>query len=389
MSSLTFKNIAKMSAAGSGKTWDICHDALEAVKYSGKCALIVTYTNRSAEAVRNEVRKQNDGVLHPYVIIKTWYRFLLSDFIKPYQSEITNRRINHIKTIDFSEQFGQRNFHKAGTYARYISTGRNVRSNQASELAVLLNKRSGGKSIKRLEEKYSNVYFDEIQDLAGYDIELLRLLMDSSISATCCGDNKQATFKTHVTKKNIRQTGTNIWEFFRQLETKGIVQIERNLSSRRFNWDICCFANALYPEGDNITTIMDTVTEHDGVFLIKETDVELYREYFTPQSLRFDVKTKVVHSCLNFGICKGETFDRVLIYPNGPLNKFILDGIALNSPEKYYVGVTRPRYSIAFVMKILPKSLQGYETVKIRIGPKEIVALKYQCLPKPQIVISD
>ena len=382
MSSLTFKNIAKMSAAGSGKTWDICHDALESVKHSGKCALIVTYTNRSTESARNEVREQNDGVLHPRVIIKTWYRFLLSDLIKPYQSVITGGRINHIKTIDFSEQYGQRNLHKAGTYARYISTGRNVRSNQASELAVLLNKLSDGKSVKRLEEKYSNIYFDEIQDLAGYDIELLRLLMDSSISTICCGDNKQATFKTHITKKNIRQTGTNIWEFFRQLETKGVVQIERNLASRRFNWDICCFANTVYPDGDSITTIMSDITGHDGVFLIKDMDAEPYREHFMPQSLRFDAKTKVKHSCINFGACKGETFDRVLIYPNGPLNRFILNGMALKSPEKYYVGVTRPRYSIAFVMKKLPNALQGYETVKIRIGTEEIEALKFQCPSK-------
>ena len=382
MSSITLNNTAKMSAAGSGKTWDICHEALEAVSNSDKRVLIVSFTNRSIESARNEIRKQNDDVLHPRVDIKTWFRFLLSDMIKPYQTGITGGRINHIKSVDFSEQFGQKNFNKAGTYARYINTGRNVRSNQASELALLLNQRSGGLSIRRLESIYSNIYFDEIQDLAGYDINLLRLLMESSLAVTCCGDNKQATFKTHVAKKNKNQTGANIWEFFRLIEEEGLVQIERKLASRRFNWDICCFANAVFPQGDAITTIMEDVTEHDGVFLINESDVEAYYRYFTPQILRFNARTTVDRPCLNFGICKGETFDRVLIYPNGPLNNFILKSAALDSPEKYYVGVTRPRYSIAFAMKKLPKKLNGYEGICIDIGNFKMKALKYQCSPK-------
>ena len=357
MSSNILNNTAKMSAAGSGKTWDICHDALQAVKNSTKRVLILSFTNRSIESAKNEIRKQNGGVLHPQIVAKTWYRFLLSDMIKPYQTGITNGRINHIKSVDFSEQFGQVNRNKAGSYMRYITSGKNVRSNQASELAVLLNRLSSGMSIKRLEGIYSNIYFDEIQDLVGYDIDLLRLLMESTIAITCCGDSKQATFTTHVAKKNKKQTGKNIWLFFSELETEGLVQIERKLASRRFNRDICCFANAVYPIGDAITTIMEDVTEHDGVFLIDEVDVDIYSEYFCPQILRFDAHTKIVKPCLNFGACKGETFDRVLIYPNGKLNDFILKGNVLDHPEKYYVGVTRPKYSIAFAMKKLPARL--------------------------------
>lgn len=381
MSSSILNNTAKMSAAGSGKTWDICHDALEAVNDSNKRVLILSFTNRSIESARNEIRKQNEGVLHPQVIVKTWYRFLLSDMIKPYQTGITGGRINHIKSVDFSEQFGQVNRYKAGTYPRYIKPGRNIRSNQASELAVLLNQCSCGMSIKRLEGIYSNIYFDEIQDLAGYDIDLLRSLMESNIAITCCGDSKQATFTTHVAKKNKKQTGKNIWLFFSELEADGLVLIERKLASRRFNWDICCFANAVYPVGDAITTIMEEITEHDGVYLIEESDVKAYCEYFCPQVLRFDVRTKIEGPCLNFGVCKGETFDRVLIFPNGPLNEFILKGKALDHPEKYYVGVTRPRYSLTFAMKKLPDLLDGYKEEPISICGKRIRMLKYQSKP--------
>ena len=80
---------------------------------------------------------------------------------------------------------------------------------------------------------------------------------------------------------------------------------------------------------------------------------------------------------MNFGTCKGETFDRVLIFPNGPLTNFVMKGTVLNSPEKYYVGVTRPRYSIALVLKTVPKTLRGYKHVEIDCMQKIIKALQY------------
>ena len=64
------KNTIKISAAGSGKTYDICHDALNVVSNGCKKVLIVTYTNRGENAVETEIRKQNKGVLHPQIAIK-------------------------------------------------------------------------------------------------------------------------------------------------------------------------------------------------------------------------------------------------------------------------------------------------------------------------------
>ncbi len=368
-------NIIKISAAGSGKTYDICRDALTKVTDTDERVLIVTYTNRGEKAVENEIRKQNKGVLHPRIVIKTWYRFLLSDAIKPYQNYITGEAFDVLRGIDFSKTYGSINYQKRGSLSHYLTKAGNVLSNQASELACLLNEKSNGKIIGRLEELYRNMYFDEVQDLAGYDIELLKLLIDSSISITCCGDNKQATFSTHNAKKNKNRTGKNVWHFFTELDN---VEIEKKLCSRRFNKDICSFANSLFPVGDPISTIMTDTTNHDGVFLIDKNDVDVYFQQFRPQVLRYDAKTKIekYHS-VNFGACKGETFDRVLIYPNGPLIDFVLNQKALASPEKYYVGVTRPRYSIAIVLNSMPKVLRGYKEEHISCGNVPIRSLKY------------
>lgn len=378
MSSGTLTNIAKVSAAGAGKTWDLCHDALDVVKHDDKRVLITTYTNRGIETIRKELCLQNDGVLHPRVIIKTWFSFLMSELIKPYQRYVADDSLfNFIKGFDFTEVYGVVNKHKIGTRLRYITPDFEVRVNQASELAVFLEKKTGGKVIRRLEEIYDAIYFDEIQDLTGYDIDIIRLLIDSKIGVICCGDNKQATFSTHNAKKNKSQAGKNIWVFFKELENKGKIQIQKNLFSRRFNNQICVFANKLFPVGEPISTIMDEETGHDGVYIIQETDIDVYCRVYRPQALRYDVKTKVDINVINFGACKGETFPRVIIFPNGPLNDFLLKGKQLKSPERYYVGITRTKYSIAFVMKKLPEKLIGYERVDILCDIERIQALHF------------
>ncbi len=378
MLSNTSSNVVKISAAGAGKTWDICHEALEAGR-TGKRSLIVTYTNKGVDSIRKEICKQNDGVLHEKVLIKTWFRFLLSDWIKPYQNYMTGpKNVNVIKSIDFSEAYGIVNKFKTGTIRRYVTTGRNLRSNFVSEMAFCLNRESDFKVLHRLEEIYAHIYFDEIQDLAGYDLQLMELLLNSSIGITCCGDNKQATFSTHNARKNKAKTGRNIWAFFEDYDKRGNVSFIKKLESRRFNQDICDFANSVHPVGDQITTIMDEVTEHDGVFLIRKEDVPDYFAWYKPQVLRFDAKTdNQGYQTLNFGACKGETFNRVMILPNGPLQKFVLGKAALTTPEKYYVAVTRSKYSIAIVMDKLPDRLEHYVKVDINANGRNIEALKF------------
>lgn len=376
MSSIPSRNIAKMSAAGSGKTYDICKEALEEAN-SGRRVLITTYTNRGARSVKKEIQKQNDGVLHPLVIVKTWFAFLLSDLIKPYQRYLT-QKIGGVNGYDFSQTYGHINYGNIGTKGRYITAGDNVRSNEASSLACLLNKLSDGKVISRLEEIYSTVYFDEIQDLAGDDISIICLLLNSSVGVVCCGDNKQATFSTHNTKKNRKRTGKNIWEFFKELEDSQSIEVEKKLVSRRFNNQICCFANTVFPIGDPISTEMNEVTEHDGVYLIETSDANFYQDTFSAQVLRYDRNTDTCgFQSVNFGACKGETFDRVLIFPNGPMIDFIMKSKLLTSPEKYYVAVTRPKYSIAICMNKLPESLNGYEEAFVNCKSKQIRTLKF------------
>ncbi|MEM1389628.1 MAG: hypothetical protein AAGG45_01000 [Pseudomonadota bacterium] len=95
-------------------------------------------------------------------------------------------------------------------------------------------------------------------------------------------------------------------------------------------------------------------TGHDGVFLVRERDVETYKNTYSPQALRYSRKTKVDERLIyNFGEAKGMTFSRVIIYPPGTLKKFIKTGKFSDAGKdlaKLYVGITRARQSVAIVM---------------------------------------
>lgn len=74
------------------------------------------------------------------------------------------------------------------------------------------------------------------------------------------------------------------------------------------------------------------------------------------------------------------TFERVLIYPNGPFKDFLLKGKALKTPQKYYVAATRAKYSIAFVMDILPQKVEWLKREEIYLENEKIEVLRYLCL---------
>ena len=105
--------------------------------------------------------------------------------------------------------------------------------------------------IKRLEKIYDTVFFDEVQDLSGYDLEIIRLIAASSINLVCVGDPKQATFKTNNGQKNKNISGSSMELFFKSLEKTHSALITYNTVSRRFNGVICRFANDVYPSSNS------------------------------------------------------------------------------------------------------------------------------------------
>lgn len=377
---MLLNNKVLIAVAGSGKTWGICKEVINKIdKKNKKKILLVTYTNKGLDSLKKTYAKQNLGVLHENVVFKTWFQFLLSDFIKPYQNYVVQRK-NFIRSFDFSKQYGFINFYARGKVNHYINNSGDVLSNYASEFGVDENKKSNGKVINRLENIYSDIYFDEIQDLSGEDLGILELLFYSSINIKCVGDYKQATYTTHNAKKNKKITGINIVNYFKELENNNIVSIEYDLYTKRFGKELCQFANSIFP--NDLEKIIPhpkskIVSENIGIYIISKNDLKKYYDYYYPQILKYDIKTKTDgFSSLNFGQCKGMTFDRVVIYPNTVFKDFLVKNKEIQSKSKYYVAATRARYSIAFVFDEIFEN-DHFKKESIKIGNENISVSKY------------
>jgi len=374
---MQLNNKVIMAAAGAGKTYGICKEVIEESNNTNKRILITTYTNKGVEAIEKEYKKQNAGVIDENIVIMTWFQFLLSDLVKPYQKSILNE-YNVIKSIDFNHQYGFINYAKRGTREHYITKNDEILSNMVSEFVLDSNKKTQGKVIGRLEEVYSRIYIDEVQDLAGEDLELLKLLFDSKIYIECVGDYKQSTYTTHNSKKNKKQTGINIISYFKELEKKNKIELFFNKKTRRFEKEICSFSNEIFGNLEDIIE-SDVVynQENMGVYLIEDKDVELYYKKYHPAVLKYDTKTtNIPYISLNFGQCKGMTFDRVLIYPNGTYKKFLKNNEKLKAPYKYYVSATRAKYSIVFVVDKIYEN-NKFKYTNITINDNNIKVSKY------------
>lgn len=191
--------------------------------------------------------------------------------------------------------------------------------------------------------------------MAGYDLELLELMLRSDVNVTFVGDHRQATFATNRGKKNKAFSGPAIIKKFKAWENAGLVSINYEQHTYRCNQAIADLGDSFFPDEPRTLSRNDKVTGHDGIFLVFSSDVEEYVRQFDPQLLRYSSTTKCgLHeaSAMNFGQSKGLTFERVLIYPHEKGKSWLNSGKLIHvekSAAKMYVAVTRARYSVAFV----------------------------------------
>lgn len=65
--------------------------------------------------------------------------------------------------------------------ARHYLSGDRIYSDRAADFAVRCDELTQGRVIQRLAAMYDELYIDEVQDLAGYDLDLVERLLASGI----------------------------------------------------------------------------------------------------------------------------------------------------------------------------------------------------------------
>ncbi|MBK5143148.1 UvrD-helicase domain-containing protein [Budviciaceae bacterium BWR-B9] len=349
-----------IASAGAGKSTFIVSEALQAAA-SGKRILITTFTEACRDEINAKIIKKN-GCVPSNLYVITWFSFLIKHWIRPYQGCLFDHDIKGMilcnsksgeKPFKVREiitvYWGEKDFRQY-----YFSPDFKVYSDKMAKLSLRCEEASDGNIIKRLRSCFDEIYVDEVQDLAGYDLEILQKLFESPIKITLVGDPRQATYSTVNTEKNAKYKKAAIVNFF--ADKTPDVSLDDKMLNENFRCfhEINDFANKLYPKfAPSISNVRD-VSGHDGVYLLPEKLLSHYLEIYTPVQLRWDKKRAVDerYPIFTFGTAKGLTFERVLIYPTAPMLKWFQDEnaeLTNDTRAKLYVGLTRPIQSIAIV----------------------------------------
>lgn len=344
------KNKIIIASAGSGKTAQIVDIA---VGLAGKRVLLTTYTNENLDQIRKFITDRC-GCVPGHITLLSWYSFLLQDGIRPYQSFVTseNRRASSIhfeQLADWNRRIAKSN---ADTY--FLTKGNDVYKDRVSELVCACDEISKGLVIKRLEKIYDAIFVDEIQDMAGYDLNLMEKLFGSAIAVNAVGDPRQGTFSTNNSAKNKKYKKSGMIDWINLHQKAGLINVTEKNECYRCSQLICDFADRLFPEFGKTKSMNTEVTGHDGIFMIKAAAVTDYVGTYKPVVLRWDRRANTMQlSAINFGASKGRTYDRVLIFPTKPILEYLATGDVEKAGDrsKFYVAVTRAKFSVAFVVE--------------------------------------
>lgn len=342
-------NTVILAAAGAGKTERIVKEALAV---PGRRVLITTYTNRNAQEITDRLIKEC-GVVPCHIQVETWFCFLLRDAIKPYQSAITTAF--RTRAINFETE-RSRYVPKASIDKYYFDGASNLYKDAVADLACAINNQTDGKTIRRLEQLFNIILIDEMQDLVGYDLDFIDMMIDSQLDLIMVGDPRQSTYASNDSRKNKQYRGFGLYDWVEQRRKKGTLAVEHMNWSRRCNHSICRFSDALFPDQPPTEARNFTITSHDGIFLVTQECLQEYTVTFKPMVLRWN-RTAIVAVYLragvsNIGDAKGCTFDHVLIYPTKPMLKYLrtADPRDAGEKERFYVAATRAKHSVAFVI---------------------------------------
>lgn len=336
-----------IAAAGSGKTTYLVKKALE---LSDSPLLITTYTLANEKEIIKKFIELNNCI-PKNITIQPWFSFLLQHGVRPYQSYLFGDQICgflfvNSKSVPYVPESNVR-YH-------YFSREMEIYSDKVSKFFVRCNEKSRGLIVDRLQRIYSHIFIDEIQDLAGYDLDILKILFESKMNILAVGDPRQSTYSTNSSSKNIQFRKALIVDFF--LNNLDILSMDTDSLTVNYRCieKICNLSNELYPEFPSTTSGNENITDHDGIYLVHPNSVDGYLEKFRPVQLRHSKTTEVNpnYRTLNFGDSKGLSFDRVLIYPTEPICNWLLDhnsDLATTSRAKLYVALTRARQSVGIV----------------------------------------
>ncbi|WP_341262010.1 UvrD-helicase domain-containing protein [Gordonia rubripertincta] len=325
-------NTATLAVAGSRKTQsivDACKDGP-----TDRRRLVLTYTLTGQRDLERRLNAACDPQRIPEIC--GWYAFLLRQWVRPFLPLLyPGRRLAGLN-FEGSPASNRRGIVVASGEERFLDSDSRAYKRFLSKLAVDVAEKAEGTVIDRLQRMYDEIYVDEVQDMTGYDLDILEQLLKSTSTIFLVGDIRQSVFDTNPQDPRHKiYRGLKMLDWFNAQHEHGRLDINYSSDTWRCVQDVATFADSIFDASFGFPpTISKQVRSsgHDGVFVIAPEHVDAYVEAYRPVAvLRQTVATVIPegYEATNFGVSKGLTHERVLIFPTGPIKTFLTKGTML------------------------------------------------------------
>lgn len=348
---MTSPNRLVLAVAGSRKTQGIVEACAAAPAHDR--ILVLTYTVNNQQELRSRLAKYAGD--RPRIEVSGWFSFLISAYARPFVPFVFPG--SRVRGFDYDSP--PQAYTKVDDWSRYFNNDGEVRRVHLAQLATRIEDASNGIGAQRLARMYDRIIVDEIQDLCGYDLEVLRLLLLSNVPIEMVGDVRQAILATnHRERKNKKYMFMQVWRWFNEAKDAGLLRIEQRVETWRCQPEVAALADSLFDASwgfEPTVSRNDHETDHDGVFLVRPDDVDAYVDRYRPIVLRKSANSakKFTHvNPVNFGTVKGLTSEHVLVCPTARIESFLKTGRPLDDQQAadFYVAITRAEQSVAIVL---------------------------------------
>jgi DNA helicase-2/ATP-dependent DNA helicase PcrA len=363
-----------IAAAGSGKTTFLCRFA---ILQDDKKTLIVTYTDENEECIKDKLIELH-GFIPQNVEVMSWFSFLLKHGVKPYQGRLYEPEVRGMILVNEKSgmRFVMRNgvpcyFSESDVQNHYFNRRNRIYSDKVSKFAVKCIDLTEGKLLTRLAGIYNQILVDEAQDLAGYDLELIKRIMASGIPVIMVSDPRQATYNTHYDDLYKKYRNGNLPSFCTDECESVTIDYETLATSYRNNIECVELSSALFPDFPKPIVGNHTRDSLVGVFLICEDSAWMFLDRYCGTQLRPRKDSAGVFQgmkVMNIGRSKGREFDSVLIFPTKNMLAWLLDHrkpLKDKTRAQLYVALTRAQNRVGiFIGKDEFTRLEGSEVVE-------------------------
>lgn len=347
-----------LAGAGTGKTTYIVDKAIKETKR----ILITTYTIKCREEIKEKI-KQKVGFIPNNIIIQTWFSFLLEHGIMPYKSDLRIEKVNGIcfvegkSGINYINKNGKPIYYgETDFFKYYFDNYYRIYTDKISKLVLKIDESNGGLVFNRIEKIFDKIYIDEVQDLSGYDLDIIKAISKKDNYLTIVGDPRQNVYNTHFEVKYKKYNDGKIDEFIRN-ECKNNhfnIDVMSLNTCYRCHEEIVKFLNDFYKEYQALNSILLPHKKHQGIYVVRTKDLNEYLRIYNPIQLRYNKLTKIneEYKAINYRNSKGCTYDRTIVYPTNELKNYLKNGSDISkiaTKNSIYVALSRAINSVGIV----------------------------------------